>query len=84
MAFLDEQAAAADQAPNSSASTVKAMWAVLRILAAHNGSLRAAGKLPKGKPDEVIGSSQLSRLKVMLTCAVSALLVPTAQPCTHT
>ena len=60
LAFLDEQAAAADQVPNSSASTVKAMWAVLRILVAHNSSLRAAGRLPKGKPDEAVGTSQLS------------------------
>lgn len=66
LAFLDEQAAAADQVPNSIASTLKAMWAVLRILVAHNGSLRAAGRLPKGKPDEAVGTSQLSGTSMFL------------------
>jgi len=55
IAFLEEQAGACERMQSSTASTEKAMWQVLRILATNAGSLRGQGRLTKGKPDEGLG-----------------------------
>ena len=55
VAFLEEQAAAAQEMSRSTGSAEQAMWGVLRLLASHNGSLRAAGRPLKGKADDALG-----------------------------
>ena len=55
VAFLEEQAASAQDMSRSTGSTEQAMWGVLRLLTSYNGSLRAAGRLLKGKADDALG-----------------------------